>query len=134
VPTKTPCRIRRSSRRMGRIISRASISCGRCGASIRACRAACTCIPARASCCARFSMYRCSARRDMLEMKHDELQQRLEYVEALLDEAEQSADPAARKRLNDVIQALLDYYGAGLARILEVTEKHGSLRLFESIS
>ena len=43
VPTRTPCRTRRSSRRTRRTRSRASTSCGRCAASIRACRAACTC-------------------------------------------------------------------------------------------
>ena len=42
-PTRTPCRTRRSSRKMGRTSSRASTSCGRCAASIPVCRAACTC-------------------------------------------------------------------------------------------
>ena len=45
-PTRTRCRTRRSSRRTARRTSRASTSCGRCGASTRACRAACTCTPA----------------------------------------------------------------------------------------
>ena len=44
--TRMRCRTRRSSRRTGPRISRASTSCGRCGASTRACRAACTCTPA----------------------------------------------------------------------------------------
>ena len=45
-PTRTRCRTRRSSRRTARRTSRASTSCGRCAASTRACRAACTCTPA----------------------------------------------------------------------------------------
>src|SRR5207253_2447469 len=42
--TRTRSRTRRSSRRTARASSRASTSCARCAASIRACRAACTCI------------------------------------------------------------------------------------------
>ena len=42
--TKTRCKTRRSSKRTARIHSRASTSCAPCAASIRACRAACTCI------------------------------------------------------------------------------------------
>ena len=49
-PTRTRCRTRRSSRRTARRTSRASTSCGRCGRSTRACRAACTCTPAAARC------------------------------------------------------------------------------------
>ena len=48
-PTRTRCRTRRSSRRTGRTTSRGSTSCGRFGASTRACRAACTCTSARAA-------------------------------------------------------------------------------------
>ena len=47
------CRTRPSSRRTARRISRAWTSCGRCGASIRACRAASTCTTARAARCER---------------------------------------------------------------------------------
>ena len=47
-PTRMRCRTRRSSRRTAPRTSRGSTSCGRCGASIRACRAACTCTTAPA--------------------------------------------------------------------------------------
>jgi hypothetical protein len=46
--TRTRCRTRRSSRRTRRRRSRASTSCVRCAASIRACRAGCTCTSAAA--------------------------------------------------------------------------------------
>ena len=61
--TRTPCRIRRSSKRTGRRISRASTSCAPSAASIRACPAASTCIWAMA----RYSkpaICRCSEHRD----------------------------------------------------------------------
>ena len=61
--TRTRCRTRRSSRRTVRTNSRASTSCGRCAASIRACRAACTCIWATARCWRRV-IRRCSALTD----------------------------------------------------------------------
>ena len=48
VPTKMPCRGSRSSKRTAGTSSKASTSCARCAASIRACRAACTCISATA--------------------------------------------------------------------------------------
>ncbi len=52
-PTKTPCRTRRSSRRMDPTTSRASTSCAPCAASIPACRAAftCTSVPGKRSRC-----------------------------------------------------------------------------------
>ena len=52
-PMRMRCRTRPSSRRTARRISRAWTSCGRCGASIRACRAASTCTTARAARCER---------------------------------------------------------------------------------
>ena len=47
-PTRTRCRTRRSSRRTARTTSRAWTSCARSTRSTPACRAACTCTPARA--------------------------------------------------------------------------------------
>ena len=47
-PTRTRCRASRSSRRTTGRTSRASTSCARCAASIRACRAGCTCTSATA--------------------------------------------------------------------------------------
>ena len=41
--TRMPCRVNRSSRRTTGRTSRASTSCARCAASIRVCRAGCTC-------------------------------------------------------------------------------------------
>ena len=60
VRTRMRCRTRRSSKRTVPTSSRASTSCARCGASIRACRAACTCIWGTAKCWRR-TIPRCSA-------------------------------------------------------------------------
>ena len=60
-PTKTQSRTRRSSRKTASISSRELILCARCGVSIRACRAACICTTARAS-CGKSATCRCSAR------------------------------------------------------------------------
>jgi Fe-S cluster biogenesis protein NfuA/nitrite reductase/ring-hydroxylating ferredoxin subunit len=40
-------------------------------------------------------------------------------IEELLDEVEQLADPAARETALELVQALLDLYGEGLARVVE---------------
>ena len=46
-------------------------------------------------------------------------QARLERLDALLREAERSADPAARARIQEIVQALLDLHGRSLERLLE---------------
>ena len=52
-----------------------------------------------------------------------DFQERLEQLDALLRETEQQADPAARQRLQKVVQAILELHGLGLQRLLEhVTE------------
>src|SRR5208282_1333216 len=58
--TKTRCRTRRSSKRTGRTSSRESTSCERCGASIRACHAGCTCTSGTGKCSKRITR-RCLA-------------------------------------------------------------------------
>jgi Fe-S cluster biogenesis protein NfuA len=40
-------------------------------------------------------------------------------IEALIDEVEQLADPAARDTALELVQGLVDLYGEGLARVLE---------------
>jgi Fe-S cluster biogenesis protein NfuA len=48
----------------------------------------------------------------------------VERVEALLDEVERLADPVARETANGVAAALLELYGTGLARMVEVLAAH----------
>jgi Fe-S cluster biogenesis protein NfuA len=54
-----------------------------------------------------------------------EFQGRLQHLEALLREAEQLTDPAARARLQQLMQAVLDLHGAGLERLLGHVEQAG---------
>jgi Fe-S cluster biogenesis protein NfuA/nitrite reductase/ring-hydroxylating ferredoxin subunit len=46
------------------------------------------------------------------------LEDRVAQVEGLLDELESWPDPAARDKATEMVQALLDLYGEGLARLL----------------
>jgi Fe-S cluster biogenesis protein NfuA/nitrite reductase/ring-hydroxylating ferredoxin subunit len=51
------------------------------------------------------------------------------HIERLLDELERLPDPRARETATELVQALLDLYGAGLARIIEelAAGRHGEL-------
>lgn len=53
--------------------------------------------------------------------------ERIEHVESLIRELERSADPATRARMQEIVQALLDYHGTGLARILEHLNEAGEV-------
>jgi Fe-S cluster biogenesis protein NfuA/nitrite reductase/ring-hydroxylating ferredoxin subunit len=48
-----------------------------------------------------------------------EARERVARVDALLDEVESLAEPAARDKALEVVQALLDLYGEGLGRIVD---------------
>jgi Fe-S cluster biogenesis protein NfuA len=50
-------------------------------------------------------------------MNDTEARERVAEVDALLERADALPDPAARELVMDVVQALLDVYGEGLARI-----------------
>jgi Fe-S cluster biogenesis protein NfuA len=55
----------------------------------------------------------------------NEFQGRLQRLDALLQEAEHVADPAARERFREIVQAILDLHGAGLERLLEHVAEAG---------
>jgi Fe-S cluster biogenesis protein NfuA len=48
-----------------------------------------------------------------------QFQARLQRLDALLQEVERSADPAARSQAREIVQAVLDLHGAGLGRVLD---------------
>jgi Fe-S cluster biogenesis protein NfuA/nitrite reductase/ring-hydroxylating ferredoxin subunit len=55
-----------------------------------------------------------------------EARDRVARVETLLEQVETLADPVARDRTTELVQALLDLYGSGLERIVEqVAERDG---------
>jgi Fe-S cluster biogenesis protein NfuA/nitrite reductase/ring-hydroxylating ferredoxin subunit len=50
------------------------------------------------------------------------VEERVAQVEGLLDELESWPDPAARDKATEMVQALLDMYGEGLARLLPLLD------------
>ena len=55
----------------------------------------------------------------------NDFQARLQHLDALLREAERLTDPAARTRLQEIVQSILDLHGAGLERLLEHVKEAG---------
>ena len=130
-PTRTRCRTRRSSRRTAPRTSRASTSCGRCGASIRACRAACTCTPASGKVRKvqhtptghvlsrgrrRGASAETGRRRRALVERFQELSASLERID----------DPRARERAQELIGVVIDLYGEGLSGSSRPSRRGGS--------
>jgi|SRR5579864_1485281 len=54
-----------------------------------------------------------------------EFQRRLESIEELLKRIENSADPHLRTTAQELLQAVMDLFGTGLERILEVARSTG---------
>ncbi len=67
-------------------------------------------------------------------MDDSEARERVGRVEALLDEIDALADPAAREKALEVVQALLDLYGEGLGRIVERVSAGDDGRLAEALA
>src|SRR5690242_5814776 len=105
--TKMPCRTRRSSRRTVPKTSAVSILCARSAVSIRACLAACTCIWGMAKCW-RPAIRLCSEYRA-------EGMEGIQRIEALIQQIESLADPETRSTVRELISAILEYHGEGLA-------------------
>src|SRR5262249_29141339 len=51
------------------------------------------------------------------------MEHRLERIERLLGDVERLSDLAVRQQVQEIVQGLLEYHGAGLARIVELTEQ-----------
>src|SRR5581483_8657354 len=66
----------------------------------------------------------------MQQDTHDQL--RAERIETLVQEVSTFSDPHVRETVEELLQALLDMYGEGLARILELT-RHAKVPGFELI-
>ncbi len=58
-----------------------------------------------------------------MQQDMQERQRRADRIEALIQEVATFSDPRARATMEELIQALLDMYGEGLANILELTEQ-----------
>jgi len=66
----------------------------------------------------------------MQQDTHDQL--RAERIETLIQEVNSFSDPHARETVQELLQTVLDMYGEGLARILELT-MHAKVPGFELI-
>jgi Fe-S cluster biogenesis protein NfuA len=54
-----------------------------------------------------------------------EFQGRMQHLDVMLREAEHLADPAARDRLRQIVQAVLELHGTGLERLLDLVAEAG---------
>src|SRR4051795_2014389 len=62
-----------------------------------------------------------------------EVRQRVSRIETLLEEIETLKDPKARSRAAEMVQVLLELYGEGLGRMMEVVAQgEESERIFEA--
>jgi Fe-S cluster biogenesis protein NfuA/nitrite reductase/ring-hydroxylating ferredoxin subunit len=64
----------------------------------------------------------------------EQARERVERVETLLDEVESLADPRAQAKATEMVQALLDLYGEGLARVLAHAENGGAQSFPETLA
>lgn len=58
-------------------------------------------------------------------------------IETLLDEINAQADPAARAKAEELVRLLMELYGAGLRRLLEIVDQEGGEiadRLFDRVA
>jgi len=60
--------------------------------------------------------------------------ERVARVEALLDEVEALADPAAKEKALEIVQALLDLYGEGLGRLVTIVAERDDGELAEAVA
>jgi Fe-S cluster biogenesis protein NfuA len=67
------------------------------------------------------------------ERTRDHARARVAQVERLLEQLEALPDPAARETATEVVQALLDLYGEGLERIVEVLAGHDDGTLADAL-
>lgn len=68
-------------------------------------------------------------------MRDEEARDRVANLESLLEALEQVEDPAARERSTELVQALVELYGAGLERIVALlADREDSAELAEALS
>lgn len=55
--------------------------------------------------------------------------ERMQRIEALIEQLEASADPSTKAGVRELLGALLEYHGAGLGRIVELVGESGTREL-----
>ena len=58
--------------------------------------------------------------RETMHERFDDVQRRLQRVEALVETVQRTADPSVRAATQELVEAILDLHGAGLDRMLEI--------------
>lgn len=67
----------------------------------------------------------------MTNTDDQELREQFQRIEALLATVEQHADPAVLAAVQEIVQTLLGYHAAGLARLLEAVDANARDRLVD---
>ncbi len=67
-------------------------------------------------------------------LRDDEVRRRVARVDSLLEQIEALADPGARSIIAETVQALLELYGEGLARMLDSVARLGREELLEAFA
>jgi len=60
--------------------------------------------------------------------------QRIDRIEVMLRQFDEHADANVRELAREIVAALLDFYGAGLARIVAVAEREGAAQLLTALA
>lgn len=52
--------------------------------------------------------------------------ERIRQIETLIRQIEESADPETRERVRELVEAILEFHGAGIERMLEIVRESGN--------
>ncbi len=52
--------------------------------------------------------------------------QQMQRIETLVDEIESAADPVLRAKMLELVQSLMDFHGAGIGRMMDITANAGA--------
>ncbi len=61
-----------------------------------------------------------------MKLEETKFGQQMRRVETLVEEIENSADPVVRAKTLELIQTLMDFHGAGIGRMMEITANTGA--------
>lgn len=63
----------------------------------------------------------------------DEVQDRARKIEGLIQTIEETAEPTTRAQARELVQAILEHHGVGLAKIMELANQFGNPQLLEAL-
>src|SRR6185295_3635779 len=103
----------------------------RCAASIPACRAASTCTSATAGWWSSATRRSCRTTAEGPVPQAKNLRAVSDRIEALLAEVRALGEPRARETAEELVRLLMELYGAGIERLLEIVDEAGAGELFD---